>query len=428
MDKKKNTTKSPNKIRSFSIHLRLKKFIIQFAKFLYTVVLFMVFLVPILYALWYREQQVAVGYCGHTNNAKSSQLEFKNMFGNPFAENGSLNNLGQYEFKFIDKLENWVDSTKPKCIPCPNDTAYCFSDLEVKCKTDHIKEKTVKSLYGLIPAFFHDEGIYQCVKNHEKEQMVEEAVSKILKILEFKNAQKDCGLSKDDTEVGMDVEELKKIFLEARKPWFKIENFEDVWNKVLEHLKNEPEITWRQTSPVEAISRTNRSKTLDQNEQAKEIVPKEKIFVRSRSLKYTSWNCKYEQLILSKYRENKIPIFSALILLSMYQVIKYKYEKHQAEQTMIKDFTSKILKYLQINKRRSMHGQVVYPYLSSVQLRDILSNENESLSNKNKIWNKISKHLEKNNSTIKTELIEFNGEIMKVWEWVGPLDLLESQK
>ena len=237
---------STKKIRNFSIHLKLKKFIVRFAKFLYTLLLFMVFLVPVLYALWYREQQVAVGYCGHSNDAKSSKLEFKNMFGNPFAENGYLKNLGEYEFKFIDKVENWVDSTKPKCIPCPDDTAYCFPDLEIKCKADHIKKKTVKSLYGLIPAFFHDEGIYQCVKNHEKEQMVEEAVSKILKILEFKNAQKDCGLSKDDLEVGMDVEELKRIFLEARKPWFKIENFDDIWNKVLEHLKSEPEITWRQ--------------------------------------------------------------------------------------------------------------------------------------------------------------------------------------
>lgn len=62
------------------------------------------------------------------------------------------------------------------------------------------------------------------------------------------------------------------------------------------------------------------------------------------------------------------------------------------------------------------------PYLSTVQLRDILLSDVKNLKERNDLWEKVTKGLEANNTNIKSSLIEIHGDIMKCWEWIGPID------
>lgn len=62
------------------------------------------------------------------------------------------------------------------------------------------------------------------------------------------------------------------------------------------------------------------------------------------------------------------------------------------------------------------------PYLSTVQLRDILLSDVRDLKERNKLWGKVTNKLEANNTNIKSSLVEVHGDIMKCWEWIGPID------
>ena len=62
-------------------------------------------------------------------------------------------------------------------------------------------------------------------------------------------------------------------------------------------------------------------------------------------------------------------------------------------------------------------------YLSIVQLRDIFLSDIVDLKYKNHLWSQVVKYLEHNNSNIKSNLTEIRGEIMKCWEWIGPMEL-----
>lgn len=63
-----------------------------------------------------------------------------------------------------------------------------------------------------------------------------------------------------------------------------------------------------------------------------------------------------------------------------------------------------------------------------MQLRDILLSDTVDLKTRNKIWEQVEKRLQANNTNIKSSLIEVHGEIMKCWQWVGPVDVKDSSK
>lgn len=88
------------------------------------------------------------------------------------------------------------------------------------------------------------------LKTTKKQQLVSEVVEKSLEFLRAKNAQISCGDGKDDIESGMTEDALYQIFNEARAPWIRDDEFEDLWIQVIKDLTEEPEILWRQVSTI----------------------------------------------------------------------------------------------------------------------------------------------------------------------------------
>ena len=80
---------------------------------------------------------------------------------------------------------------------------------------------------------------------------------------------------------------------------------------------------------------------------------------------------------------------------------------------------------LKLQKIKSISDPKENAYLSIVQLRDIFLSDIVNLKYKNHLWSQVVKYLEHNNSNIKSNLTEIRGEIMKCWEWIGPLELNE---
>lgn len=208
-----------NKNKPKTAHI--KAFVHCVGRFLFKVSTFVLIVLPILFGLWYREQRVLVGYCGHEINLPTFQ--------NP-------DNL-----QVIDGVESFLEQYKPQCLPCP-ENAICYPYMRIKCKPDYAITPSKLSLYGLFPVSDY------CVKDSKKEKLISEVVKKSLELLRTKNSQIKCGESDNDFESGITEEELHQIFYESRAPWINDEEFNDLWVQVVEDLKNEPEIIWRQVS------------------------------------------------------------------------------------------------------------------------------------------------------------------------------------
>ena len=195
-----------------------------FSKIFCQFLLFITFMVPIFFGLWYREQKVLIGYCGQ-------ELPMRSIIPSNLAE----------VYPALENVDNWLANYKPECIPCPKNVI-CYSKLGMKCKPEYNLITNKLNLYGLLPLS------NTCEKNGKREKLVAEVVKKTLDFLRTKSAQIDCGDGKDDLISGITENELFEIFHEVRAPWISDNEFEDLWEQVIVNLKNEKEISWRQVS------------------------------------------------------------------------------------------------------------------------------------------------------------------------------------
>lgn len=378
---------------------RIFKFL---GKSLLATILFGVFIViPALFGLWYREQRLLVGYCGHEVPS---------------------HRINEDSSDLIRNLDNRLQNYKPECIPCPSN-GICYPYMKLKCKPDYKLAPSKFDFLEIIPA----QG--KCVKDDKKQQLASEVVEKSLEFLRAKNAQISCGDGKNDIESGMTEDDLYQIFNEARAPWIRDDEFEDLWTQVIKDLTEEPEIIWRQLSPNDNNvdgSPKNFIKTNDVQRQkghiSEESKPAKTRSFRSTSKKYIGMKCQFEREIFQTYKKFQRPIWLMFLLIVISKVIETKLKNYYKRKAKIEGLITQTTEKLKAQKLKSMSSSEENAYLSVVQLRDIFLSDIVDLKYKNQLWSQVVKFLEHNNSNIKSNLTEIRGDIMKCWEWIGPLE------
>ncbi|KAM3160570.1 Inner nuclear membrane protein enriched at telomere/subtelomere region [Lachancea thermotolerans] len=357
---------------------------------------FLMVMIPILFGLWYREERIQIGYCGHEINLPT----FENTNDSPL----------------LIALENFLDNHRPQCLPCP-ENAICYPYMKIKCRPDYVVTQSKWSLQGIFPVSDY------CVKDTKRQKLIAEVVRKSLELLRTKNANVKCGEGANDFESGITEEDLYEIFFESRAPSISDEEYEDLWLQVVEDLKNEPEITWRQIQtfgPDTAGDSDIPAESHDLSRQEEHIQPlrKDRLF-RSTSKKYIGLKCKFEKEVHQTYQRFKYVIWIAFALTAIIKTVTFKLRSHFKRQQRIEALTQQVVAKLQKSAKESSESRP--PYMSTVQLRDVLLSDVVDLKLKNKLWNSVIKKLEHNNTNVKSRLMELHGEIMKCWEWVGPL-------
>lgn len=383
--------------------------------------LFSLIVVPILYGLWYREQRIHVGYCGH-------EVETGKLFDSSIPA--------------LYKLDEFLEGQKPNCLPCP-DHAICYPLMQMKCQPEYALQRNSWNLHHLLP--LGD----RCVKDTKREKLVSEVVKKSLAFLRMKNAQYSCGECKDDSKSGMTEEELYQIFYESRAPWINDKEFDELWSQAISDLIEEPEITWRQVS--NNIFSSSDSQNFNTNNQDESLqLPngrssatdstndqittdgvqgetghlsetdsaKETRILRSTSKKYIGLRCKFEREIYQTYNKYAFLIWAMTIAVTLVKYTSYKIRKYYKQREVVEELSKRVLSKLKAVK---LEGRVP-EFLSVVQLRDVLLADITDLSYKNKLWQAVAKTLERNNTNVHSTLMEIHGEIMKCWEWVGPIE------
>ncbi|KAI8182608.1 Inner nuclear membrane protein SRC1 [Colletotrichum sp. SAR 10_75] len=168
------------------------------------------------YGAWYRQEKVAVGYCG----------------------------LGRPATQIIPAdipVPDWaVQLAEPQCELCPQH-AYCYEDFSVRCEPDFILKPHPLALGGLVPL------PPTCEPDGEKVRRVKAVADKTVEELRERRAQFECGDSTDEAQQApegpaIDEEELKKVISAKRSKKMNKQEFDDLWVAAIGDVKGREEV------------------------------------------------------------------------------------------------------------------------------------------------------------------------------------------
>lgn len=175
------------------------------------------------YGAWYRQEKIAVGYCGAGRPAHEilpRQLEYK-------------------DFK-VDVPEWAFQFAEPACEPCPPH-AYCYADNSVRCDEGFILKPHPLSANGLLPL------PPTCEADSEKVRRVKAVADKAVEELRERKAKFECGDLVDENGQQPEnpmvaVEELKETVSEKRSKKLSKKEFDDLWTAALGEIEQRDEI------------------------------------------------------------------------------------------------------------------------------------------------------------------------------------------
>lgn len=168
------------------------------------------------YATWYRQEKIAVGYCG----------------------------VGREAYQIVPanvQVPDWIKIlVEPECEPCPQH-AYCSADLETHCEADFIKKPHPLSLGGIIPF------TPTCEPDGDKVRRVKVVADRAIEELRERRAKFECGELVDEAgvpepTVEIDAEDLKKEVSKKRRRGMGEAEFEELWAGAIGEIAGREEV------------------------------------------------------------------------------------------------------------------------------------------------------------------------------------------
>ncbi|RFU32477.1 hypothetical protein B7463_g3873, partial [Scytalidium lignicola] len=267
------------------------------------------------YATWYRQQKLAVGYCG----------------------------VGRQPEQWIPEsvqpyIPDWaIQLVEPQCEICPQH-AYCSENLRTQCEADYVLKPHPLSFAGLIPL------PPTCEPDGEKVRKVKAVADRAIEELRERRAKWECGTLVDETgtpgsTAEIDAEDLKKEVSQKRRRGMSETEFEELWAGAIGEIGGREEVEMR----VEGVAA-------------------------------------------------QVPHLVSLTL-----------DRLADQAAAAKSDTS---------------GNTDL-WISIGQLRDDVLRDEYNISKREQIWSHVRKIVEMNANVRSAQREDRNGEISRVWEWIG---------
>lgn len=189
------------------------------------------FLITILgvYTGWYRQEKIAVGYCGAGQTVSSipSEIEVPEWAQSVLPAEITIPQ------SIIDRLE-------PECEPCPAH-AYCYGDFTVLCEQDYILKPHPFALGGVVPL------PPTCEPDGEKVRRVQAVANKAIEELRERAAKYECRepINEEGTMVNtpaIEELELKQAINKKKSRKMSNQEFEDLWGSAIGDVKERDEV------------------------------------------------------------------------------------------------------------------------------------------------------------------------------------------
>ncbi|KAI0100408.1 Man1-Src1p-C-terminal domain-containing protein [Nemania sp. FL0031] len=341
-----------------------------------------------IYAGWYRQEKMAVGYCGAGQTVSSipSEIEVPEWAQSVLPAEISVP-------QFI------IDTLEPECEPCPAH-AYCYSDFSVRCEQDYILKPHPFALGGVVPL------PPTCEPDGEKVRRVQAVADKAIEELRERTAKYECRepINEEGTIVdtpAMEELELKQIIDKKRSRKMSNQEFEDLWGSAIGEIKQreEVQVEIKETSDSGAVPNT---------------------YLSSTSLARIPLTCAVRRSIrlgLARYRF-QISVVIALIVTALYGRARFLSDRATAAQ--VPSLVNNVLDRLTQQKEQSYQDDVDDPWLFLPNLRDDVLRSTHSLRQRERVWRRVIAVVEQNSNVRTGQREGRSGEVGRAWEWIGP--------
>ncbi|KAI0136569.1 Man1-Src1p-C-terminal domain-containing protein [Xylariales sp. AK1849] len=344
-----------------------------------------------IYAGWYRQEKIAVGYCDVGQIAGSIPSEL------PVPE-WAQSVLGDE----IIVPQSISDALEPRCETCPPH-AYCYGDFSVRCEQDYILKPHPFSLGGLIPL------PPTCEPDGEKVRRVQAVADRAVEELRERTAKFECGELVNEEGVkaespAIEEQDLKQIINQKRSKKMNNQEFEDLWGSAIGEIKarEEVEVEVKKEEP----RGTSNPGTVPGT------------YVSSTSLARIPLTCAVKRSIrlgLARYRL-QISALISLVLTALYG--RNRYLSNRAASAQVPALVDLVLERLAGQKQ--LDDDVDDPWLFLPNLRDDVLRSMHSLSQREKIWQRVRAVVEQNSNVRTSQREGRSGEVGRAWEWIGP--------
>ncbi|KAJ8116823.1 hypothetical protein ONZ43_g4349 [Nemania bipapillata] len=323
------------------------------------------------YAGWYRQEKIAVGYCsvGQTVSSIPSEIE----------------------------VPEWAQSILPAEISVPQ---FIIDKLEPDCEQDYILKPHPFALGGVVPL------PPTCEADGEKVRRVQAVADKAVEELRERTAKYECRepIDEEGTVVdtpAMEELELKQIINKKRSRKMSNQEFEDLWGSAIGEIKQreEVQVEIKETSDSGAVPNT---------------------YLSSTSLARIPLTCAVRRSIrlgLARHRF-EISAVIALIITAIYGRARFISDRATAAQ--VPSLVNDVLDRLAQQKERGYEDDVDDPWLFLPNLRDDVLRSTHSLRQRERIWRRVIAVVEQNSNVRTGQRESRSGEVGRAWEWIGP--------
>lgn len=178
--------------------------------------LLLVFTLLATYGVWYRQEKVAVGYCGRGRPAKE---------------------IIPPEVPVPDFLVPFIE---PQCEQCPAH-AFCYENFEARCESGFLIRQHPLSLGGLLPL------PPSCEADGEKARRVQAVADKAVEELRERRAKFECGElvdseGKQQDSPAIPESELKDTVSKKRSKRLNSAEFEELWAAAIGEVTSRDEV------------------------------------------------------------------------------------------------------------------------------------------------------------------------------------------
>lgn len=272
-----------------------------------------------------------------------------------------------------------------QCVPCPPH-ATCFSESRLSCHQDYILYAPLFwSLGGILPTF------NKCILDSTKIKKINKITKEVLNLLSRRNAEFNCGDANDEIASlswNQIVEIVDQRLLLDRND----ANHDYFWNRV--KLLVPSMVNIRET----------------------------KHGLRSTSLHHLTFRCRLKRFFMTILLRYKIYWLCLSLLLTFLSFVFHRVNqlirRNEHHHRLVADILKKLQRQAKDNGNGNGNGIQAQKYIPKIHLRDFYLPQLNDLTRDSRktVWNSVVKEVEQN-SNVKVDDIEVNGDIMRVWTW-----------
>ncbi|OJA21593.1 hypothetical protein AZE42_01679 [Rhizopogon vesiculosus] len=145
---------------------------------------------------------------------------------------------------------------------------------------------------------------------------------------------------------------------------------------------------------------------------------------------HLSWNCQLTVKSRELWEQWRTSVYAFIACIGVFYLVKRTRTQRQIEGKRVAELVQIALDTLR-NQELAHHTDPVtapHPYLSSLQLRDLILQDEHSISVRRRIWDQVERVVE-GNANVRANLEEVQGgDELRVWRWVGSIGGSEFRK